>query len=40
LELFGVATPIEQPAPGAITPTEVEEIGAGKRSRFYFEEFL
>jgi len=28
LELFGVAAPIEQPAPGAITATEVEEIDA------------
>jgi hypothetical protein len=37
LELFGVAAPIEQPAPGAITATEVEEIDARETLAFLFE---
>jgi len=40
LELFGVAAPIEQPAPGAITATEVEEINARETLAFLFSEFL
>jgi hypothetical protein len=36
LELFGVAAPIEQPAPGAITATEVEEIDARETLAFLF----
>jgi hypothetical protein len=38
LELFGVAAPpIEQPAPGALTATEVEEIDARETLAFLFE---
>jgi hypothetical protein len=41
LELFGVAAPpIEQPAPGALTATEVEEIDARETLPFLFSEFL
>jgi hypothetical protein len=40
LELFGVAAPIEQSAPGAITAAEVEEIDVRETFSFYFEEFL